>query len=297
MVWCLRQGGGRRLEGGTAKGGPLPTVNVNNVALYYQLSGQAGPPLAMVHGAWWSHRSWEVVAPALAKSVKLLTYERRGHSGSEHPEGPLRIRDDASDLAGLIEQLDLAPAWVAGLSSGASVALRLASERPELLRGVVVHEPALFGLLADDLEAAAMLEIVKDQIGAVAEQIRSGDHVRAAKQFVETVAGKPGRWDQLSLDYQRIIIGNAPAFLQSVQDPGVLVFDLAWLRGFSKPLLLTHCDQSPPFYPQVIRRIAAAVPQAKVLTLEGAAHVPQRTHPEAYVEAVTSFIEEHAGSA
>ncbi len=275
----------------------MPTANVNNVALYYQLSGQAGSPLAMVHGAWWSHRSWEAVAPALAKSVRLLTYDRRGHSASERPEGPLHIRDDVSDLAGLIEQLDLAPAWVAGISGGANVVLRLASERPELLRGVIVHEPALFGLLADDPEAAAMLDIVRDRISAVVERISSGDHEGAAKQFVETVAGRPGRWDQLSPDYQRILIGNAPAFLQRLQDPEVLVFDLARLRGFSKPLLLTYGDQSPPFFAGVIRRIAAAVPQAKVLTFEGAAHVPQRTHPEAYVEAVTSFIEEHARSA
>ncbi len=275
----------------------MPTANVNNVALYYQLSGQAGPPLAMVHGAWWSHRSWEVVAPALAKSVRLLTYDRRGHSASERPEGPLRIRDDVSDLAGLIEQLDLAPAWIAGISGGANVVLRLTSERPDLLRGVIVHEPALFGLLADEPEAAAILDIVRDRVKAVVERISLGDHEGAARQFVETVAGKPGRWDQLSPAYQAIIIGNAPAFLQRMQDPEVLVFDLAWLRGFSRPLLLTHGDQSPPFYAEVIRRIAAAVPQAKVLTFEGAAHVPQRTHPDAYVEAVTSFIHEHTGSA
>jgi pimeloyl-ACP methyl ester carboxylesterase len=275
----------------------VPTSNVNGVALYYQLSGQAGPPLAMVHGAWWSHRSWEVVAPGLAKYARLLTYDRRGHSASERPEGPFRIRDDVSDLAELIEQLELAPAWVAGVSSGANVVLRLASERPELLRGAIVHEPALFSLLADDPEAAAMLDIVRARIGAVAERIRSGDHEGAAKQFVETVGGTPGRWDQLSPDYQRIIVSNAPAFLQGVQDPEAGAFDLEWLVGFSKPLLLTHGDQSPPFYAQVVRRIAPAVPQAKVLTFEGAAHVPQRTHPHAYVEAVTSFIAEHAGSA
>jgi pimeloyl-ACP methyl ester carboxylesterase len=274
----------------------MPTMEVNDVSLYYQLSGQTGPPLAMVHGGWWSHRSWEVVAPALARSVRLLTYDRRGHSASDRPEGPLRIRDDVRDLAALIEQLELAPAWVAGLSSGANVVLRLASERPELLRGVIVHEPALFGLLADDPDAAAMLDTVRDQLGAIAQRIRSGDHEGAAKQFVETVAGRPGRWDQLSRDYQQIIIGNAPAFLQGVQDQETLVFDLEWLAGFEKPMLLTHGDQSPPFYGQVVRRIAAAVPQAETQTFRGAAHVPQRTHPDAYVEAVTAFIERHAGS-
>ncbi len=285
-----------RLETCAAKDQPMPTTKINGMALYYQLIGQAGPPLAMVHGAWWSHRSWEVVAPALAESVRLLTYDRRGHSASERPEGPLLIRDDVSDLAGLIEQLELAPAWVAGVSGGASVCLRLASERPDLLRGVIVHEPALFGLLADDPGAAVMLDIIRDRIRAITEQIRSGDHAEAARQFVETVGGTPGRWDQLSSDYQRIIIENAPAFLQAIQDQEALTFDLEWLADFSKPLLLSHGDQSPRFYAEVVRRISGAVPQARILTFQGAAHVPQRTHPDAYVEAVTSFIEEHEGS-
>ncbi len=275
----------------------MPTIDCNGVTLYYELSGQEGPPLAMVHGAWWSHRSWEVVAPALSRSVRLLTYDRRGHSDSQRPEGPLLIRNDVADLASLIEQLDLAPAWVAGVSSGASVVLRLAGERPELLRGAIVHEPALFGLLADDPEAAAMLDIVRDRLRAIVERIGSGDHAGAARQFVETVGGTPGRWDQLSDDYQQILIENAPAFAQGVQDSEALVFDLAWLAGFSKPMLLTHGDQSPAFYGEVVRRVAAAVPHAEVLAFEGAAHVPQRTHPEAYAEAVTSFIQVQGGAA
>jgi pimeloyl-ACP methyl ester carboxylesterase len=273
----------------------MPTVNANGVELFYQLSGSVGPPLVLVHGAWWSHRSWEVVAPLLAESFRVVTYDRRGHSASARPLQPWSVHDDVADLAALIEQLELTPAWVGGLSSGAAIVLRLASTRPELLRGICVHEPALFGLLTGDPEMAPVLGSVRDKISAVAARIRSGDHAGAARQFVETLI-KPGRWDELSPDYRQIMVENAPAFLQAIQDPEALEFDLEWIAGFAKPLLLTYGDQSPPHFEQVVAKIATAVPQAKVGGFAGAHHVPQRTHPDIYVEVVTSFVQKHAGA-
>ena len=271
----------------------MPTVNVNGVELFYQLSGHAGPPLVLVHGAWWSHRSWEAVAPRLAESFRLLTYDRRGHSASEFPPQPWRVHDDVADLAALIEQLELAPAWVGGISSGAAIVLRLASTRPELVRGVIVHEPALFGLLAGDPDVTPVLDSVRERISAVAARIGSGDHRGAARQFVETLI-KPGRWDTLSQDYRQIMVDNAPVFLQGLQDPEVLEFDLDRIAGFPKPLLLTYGDQSAPVFRHVVTKIADAVPEAQVLSFAGAHHVPQRTHPEDYVDVVTTFVREHA---
>ena len=80
----------------------------------------------------------------------MLTYDRRGHSQSERLSGQGSVREDVADLAALIEDLRLAPAWVAGNSFGASITLRLAGERPDLLRGLIAHEPPLLSLLADD---------------------------------------------------------------------------------------------------------------------------------------------------
>jgi pimeloyl-ACP methyl ester carboxylesterase len=92
----------------------------------------------------------------------------------------------------LIEQLGLAPAWMAGNSSGASIALRLAAERPDLFLGLMTHEPPFFSLLADDPSVAPMLEEVAQRIGTVVERIAAGDHAGAAEQFVESVALGPG---------------------------------------------------------------------------------------------------------
>src|SRR5438128_12247520 len=132
----------------------MASVRTNGVQLYYELSG-SGEPLVLVHGSWGDHRNWAPVVPALAESFRVLAYDRRGHSASERPAGQGSVFEDADDLAGLIDELGLAPAHVAGNSYGAAIALRAATRRPDVLRSLIVHEPPLFPLLAGtELEPA-----------------------------------------------------------------------------------------------------------------------------------------------
>ena len=170
------------------KVGAMATAIVNGVRLFYELGGSGDVPLVLVHGSWVSHHSWGAVVPELIESFRVLTYDRRGHSESERPSAQGSVREDVADLAALIEHVGLAPAWVVGNSFGASITLRLAAERPELVRGIIAHEPPLFSLLANDPSVAPMLDEVGKRIGAVVERIASGDDAGAARQFVETVA-------------------------------------------------------------------------------------------------------------
>jgi pimeloyl-ACP methyl ester carboxylesterase len=262
------------------------------VHLYYELSGPGDVPLVLVHGSWDSHEDWELVVPGLAESFRVLTYDRRGHSHSERPAGQGSVHEDVADLAALIEHLGLGPAWVAGNSFGASIALRLAGERPGLLRGVIAHEPPLFSLLANDPSVAPMLEEVHERLVAVVDRIACGDPAGAAQEFVETALG-PGAWAQIPPRSQQILIENAPTFLDEANDPEQFAFDLARMIPFSQPVLLTTGEQSPPMFAPVVAKIADVLPTAEVRTFSGAGHIPHVTHPDAYIAVTTDFIRKH----
>lgn len=271
----------------------MPTAQVNGVRLSYELNGDGEVPLVLVHGSWDSHHDWDLVVPRLADSFRVLTYDRRGHSQSERPIGQGSVRQDVADLAALIEQLGLAPAWVVGNSFGASIVLRLAGVRPELFRGLIGHEPPLFSLLGDDPAFAPLLKEVNRRTGAVVERIASGDHGGAAELFVETVALGPGTWAQLPRELRQTFIENAPTFLDEADDPEQLAFNLDWIRGFFRPALLTQGDQSPPTFAPVVAKLAKALPRVEVLTFSGAGHIPHVTNPGAYVEAIVTFTRKY----
>jgi pimeloyl-ACP methyl ester carboxylesterase len=271
----------------------MATATVNGVRLFYELAGSSDGPLVLVHGSWASHHTWELVVPRLSQSFRVLTYDRRGHSQSERPATQGSVREDVADLAALIEHLGLAPAWIVGSSFGAVITLRLAGERHDLFRGLIVHEPPLFPLLADDPAFAPLLEEVSQRIPGVVERIVSGDLAGAAEEFVETIALGPGSWAMIPPDFQRILIENAPTFVDETRDPEALSFDLDWVRGFTKPALLSGGVHSPPTFAPVITKLAQAIPTAEVFTFPNAGHIPQATDPDAYVESIIAFTRKH----
>lgn len=271
----------------------MPTANVNGVRLFYELNGTGEIPLVMVHGAWSSHHSFDRVAPGLAQSFQLVTYDRCGHSQSERPDGQGRMSEDVADLAALIDHLGIAPAWVVGTSSGANIALRLASQRPEALRGVIAHEPGFFSLLDDDRTFRPVREKIAQLNEAVTARIVAGDHAGAAQGFIEALLG-PGEWERTPRQLQQTYIENAPTFFDDMSDPEHFAFELDWIKDFPRPILLTHGDHSAPMFAPVINRLAEAVLQAEVVTYTGAGHTPHDTHPDAYIEVITTFIRKHS---
>lgn len=273
----------------------LPTITVNDVNLFYELTG-TGEPLVLVHGSWGDHHNWDAVVPALSQTFRVLTYDRRGHRQSERAAGQGIVREDMADLAGLITQLDLAPAHIVGHSFGGSVVLRLATEQPSLFRSLSVHEPPLLDLLADDPATSFRYKETIERIHAVAGDLERGDLPGAAQRFVDTVAFGPGAWDRLSPPVRQSFIRNAPPFLDQVRDPDTFVIDLASLARFSHPVLLTQGDHGPPFLPPIMAKLRAALPQAEFQMIAGAGHTPQVSHPAEYAELITDFIRDRAGS-
>lgn len=266
----------------------MPTSVLNGVRLYWEEHGTDGTPAVMVHGSWGDHHNWDAVVEPLARQLRVFTYDRRGHSQSERPPGQGVIQEDVEDLAALIRTMGIAPACVIGNSGGAVVALKLAVTHPDLLAGVAVHEPPLFGLIQDH----PMMPAVAQRIGAVLELLKLGRDEAGARLFVETIAFGPGMWERLPPETRRTFVFNAPTWLDELSEPieTALSIDLSRLASFDRPVLLSQGDESAPFFPAVMDRVAAALPHARRHVFHGAGHVPNLTAPDQYVSVVGAFF-------
>ncbi|MFD9333743.1 alpha/beta fold hydrolase [Streptomyces sp. NPDC060028] len=260
--------------------------------LYYEVTGE-GDPLVLVHGSWNDHTSWQPAIEAdFRASFRVVSYDRRGHGQSEAGAGRGTRRQDEDDLAALIEQLGPAPAHVAGNSFGGIIALGLAARRPELLRSIMVHEPPLVSLVADD--PAAMRELAPTQatIATVLDHLREGEHEAGARLFVEQVAMGPGTWDGLPAQVREKFVDNALTWLDEQSDPDWSALDLTALSRCTAPVLLSHGTDSPAWFTRILDRLAEALPQAHRQTIEGAGHIPHVTHPDEYVATLTHFLQQ-----
>lgn len=269
----------------------MPIQRVNDVDLFYEEQGD-GYPLVMVHGSWTDHFGWIAVVPGLAQSFRVITYDRRGHGGSQKPGDGTR-RDDEDDLAALIEALDIAPCHIVGNSFGSSISLSMASRRPDLVRSLAIHEPPLMGIV-EDAEAQRVIAETGERLAVVLDELRADNVDAGAKRFVEEVALGPGTWDQLPEAVQNTFKANASTFLNEAADEASGTIDLDAVASYAGPVLLSEGDQSPPFFSVILDRLQNALKKAQRATYEGAGHVPHMTHPDEYVEKLTAFIRSSA---
>jgi pimeloyl-ACP methyl ester carboxylesterase len=253
----------------------------------------AGEPLVLVHGSWSETLTWSLAMPGLAGALRVIAYDRLGHGQSAPaPAGPLARRRHEDDLAALIETVAGGRAHVAGNSYGGSIALGLATRRPELFRSVSAHEPPLVGIATRD----AIVEQAAKDLEAVGGIVEKGDPEAAARHFVENVVIGPGAWPMLPPEIHQAMVRNAPAFAAELRDPDWANADLEALAELEIPILLTHGDAILPWFAPIMETLAGAAPQAELVTLEGAGHVPHQTHAGEYAALISSFALDTKGT-
>lgn len=118
----------------------MPTANIRGVALNYEILGETGPFVALQPGGRRAGSSLHPLAAKIAEAgYRVLVYDRRNTGASGIAiEGESENQEWADDLHGLLEHVDALPAYVGGSSSGCRLALLLALQHPQAVRGLLL---------------------------------------------------------------------------------------------------------------------------------------------------------------
>lgn len=270
----------------------MPGLKANGVELFYERAGE-GEPVVCTHGAWSNGHAWDSVTEMLVKSFEIIVWDRRGHSRSQDGTVPGSTREDARDLAALIEALATGPVHAIGNSAGGNVVLNLVTLEPDLVKTAAVHEPGPFGLMGESgdpryVELTKREELHTDE---VIRRIASGEPRRAAEYFVDQVAIGPGGWQQLPDVLKSTMEANASTVPDDIRDGfDIHSVDIEALKTSSVPLLISAGSESPELERGAAQELARLVPAARLETLTGAGHIPHRTHPVEYSAMLADFM-------
>jgi 3-oxoadipate enol-lactonase len=145
----------------------MPFIELDRVALRYELSGKGDRTLVLVHEMGGSLESWDEVAPLLAGSRRVLRYDTRGAGLSQKVRGELTFATMASDIAALLDALGIAgQVALAGIAVGGAIALQFAMQYPERASAVIVGSPATG--IAAERRPAALERLAKIEAGGMA---------------------------------------------------------------------------------------------------------------------------------
>ncbi len=151
------------------------TISVPGKRLRYLTRG-TGPALLLVAGGHGDASKSRALADHLADEYTVVTYDRRGLSGSVGDQPAGNMAEHADDASLVLAEVTAEPAYVYGTSLGGLIALALASRHPEQVAVVVAHEPGVVGLLPPAEREAAIGELL------AVEQAFADDGVDAALQ-------------------------------------------------------------------------------------------------------------------
>jgi pimeloyl-ACP methyl ester carboxylesterase/DNA-binding CsgD family transcriptional regulator len=256
----------------------------------YACSGDG--PAVVKTANWLSHLEYDWQSPVwrhwldfLSSGRRLVRYDERGNGLSDHDLADLSFEHWVEDLEALIEHLGLERFSLLGLSQGGAVAVEYAARHPEKVGRLVLYGAYARGWArrGDELElrrARALLELVEAGWGADNPAYRQVFTTLFAPDADETQA----HWFN---ELQRI--ATEPAIAARLIEAAGQIDVVASLARVQAPTLVLHARDDARVPHEEGRLIAAAIPGARFVLLEGRNHVLLETDP-----AWTRFKEEYA---
>ncbi|MEM7472615.1 MAG: alpha/beta hydrolase [Pseudomonadota bacterium] len=255
-------------------------------AMAHVLRSGHGPQEALVlHCMLAQARALEQLMAKLAADLSMLAMDLPGHGLSEDWDTSRDYSEMSCDMAaGLLER----PAHLIGHSFGAYIALRIAVERPELVRSLTLIEPVFFA--AAKYSDPSALKAYKRESNAFMGAMAVGDTVTAARAF--TAEWGDGRsWESLKpdamsyiTDRMRLVAATTPELIEDRP----MVWDK--LSQIDMPCLLIEGEASAPIVASILDALETQSRDARRVQIAGAGHMSPMSHAVEVAEAISEFI-------
>lgn len=245
-----------------------------------------GPPLVLLHG-WAMHSGlWGGVPQQLAKRFRVHAVDLPGHGASSPPAACTFDGLTAAVSAGI--EATGEPLTVVGWSLGGSLALHWARA-----------EPARVGRLV--LVATTPCFVARDgwpQAMSAATLARFGDELGAAyrptlQRFLslQLAGSEHGRAALATLRRELFARGDPPPAALAEALALLSAADLrADVPAIAQPALVVAGARDTLTPPAAAAWLAGAMPNARLVTIAGAGHVPFLSHPAEFAAAVDGFL-------
>lgn len=275
----------------------MPRVTINGIDTYYEVHGE-GAPLLYFRGGYGGITSSvgvEVSRPSSAifgEAVQVIDYHRRCEGLSEYDLTPFTFDDLARDADALIQHIGAERVVVAGVSAGGPLALQFVLSHPERVMALVL---ACTGSAIMSTHPYEDMSTVPPAIEARIEEVnRRMKLVTDARAEGETALFERLR-DRLRNPRSRAEPGSAAAAreeafkakLQDVSDDDLKTYFTGELRHMAAneevnlssrmheitvPTLIVHGTADKMVPPQYGHDLARAIPNARIVEIEGAGH-------------------------
>lgn len=229
----------------------MPLITVNGIELYYEVHG-SGAPLVLLGGLGLDLSEMGRLTGPLATAFQVIVIDIRGAGRSAKPAGPYSIEQMAADIAGLMDQLGLPRAHLAGISLGGRIAMALALDWPGRVDRLI--------LVATSPRAAGARSLVR------------------AGMILANLPGLRGQYRQ-------------PRSAMKAQFDATTRFDVtARLPQIAAPTLIVHGRSDHIAPAAVAEQMHTLIPRSQLVLIDGGHLAPLLTQHQRLIAEIGMFL-------
>ena len=263
-------------------------VEANGIKLHYLDYGTAGrTPMLCLHGGAVTAHWFDFVAGGFTADYHVRALDQRGHGDSARANPPdYRYQSYASDVAQVVEKLDLRDFVLVGHSMGGLVSLLYAATYPGRVKCIVVVD--------------STLRSTPDRVAALHDiGGREGSHYATNEEFIERFKVRP-EGTQAVPEIIRYLAERGGRqgpdgrwrhkFDRNVYSKRELLDIPPHWNRIKIPALLVSGGLSGRITPEIYADIKARAPQVELKEVPGAEHHVTLDNPRGFVEVVRTFL-------
>ena len=239
-----------------------------------------GPAVVLLHSGVTDASAWDRQAEALARSYRVIRPDLRGFGETPLPHEPFT---NVGDVLDLLDHLGVTACHVVGSSMGGQVALELAVSRPDQVASLILLCPAFAGVDATpEVQAFGAQESALLEAGTLDEAVELnietwlGPHASADARDLVRRTQRHAFEVQLAADADPTFPWPEPAAVEPAE--------------ISAPTLVVSGDHDLEHFRSVARHLASTIPNAQLVTLPWAGHLPALERPQETTDLVLEFL-------
>lgn len=280
--------------------------SADGLLLFYRdyKSERAAMPVLCIPGLTRNARDFDLLAPHLARSRRVLVADLRGRGRSAYdPECRYTVPVEAADMFRLLDDAGVGRVAVLGTSRGGIVAMAMAATKPAALGAVILND------IGGEIEAEGLARIV-EFIGRESPMADWDDAVRGLKRTYGRMF--PNVPDARWMEFARAIYREAEGRIVPDYDPrlgdamreagasgraqGTNVNLWPLFAALAKvPALVLRGENSDLLSAATLEKMKEAKPDLMAITIKDRGHVPFLDEAPA-VQAIDDFLRRVDGS-
>lgn len=259
-------------------------IEANGIRMNYELSGREGAPVVMLsHSLGASLFMWDPQLQVLEPHYQVLRYDTRGHGGSDAPQGAYSLDMLGEDARGLLDALGIDRVHFVGLSMGGMIGQYLGLNHANRLENLVLCDTA--ALLPEEAQPIwqARIDLAQE---------------KGMEALLDETLGRwftPSFLKQDPPDLEAI----RQQFLSTPVDGYIgcseAIRGLNYLGRLSEikiPTLIMVGEEDPGTPVAAAEAMHQQIKGSRLIVLPSASHLSNVEQPEAFSDALISFLKE-----